>query len=313
MTRTVGSRLLIPLDGSALSAQAVSLARALATPEATFVLLHVVPPLEDERGLLGGLEAESETLTEIEVRQDQANVERGAAQLKADLAPTQQLQVIVLAGNPAETIMAQAQSLNCDTIVMASRGRGALGRLIFGSVTDQVTREATVPVAVMNPQNVDDEQVTFDLPLDVMPLTRLVLPLDGSEAGQLAIEAAIPLAQRLKLPVLLLTAVDPVPLSAPAYGADMGMAIGAAELITAFEEDARAWLNEAHNRFETAGVSSEAKLVYGTPVAAITDQLEPGDLIVMTTRGRAGFERFVLGSVAEGLIRAGEAPVLLVR
>ena len=46
--------------------------------------------------------------------------------------------------------------------------------------------------------------------------------------------------------------------------------------------------------------------------AAIESETEDGDLIVMTSHGRSGFRRWLLGSVAEKLIRSGIAPVVLV-
>jgi nucleotide-binding universal stress UspA family protein len=54
---------------------------------------------------------------------------------------------------------------------------------------------------------------------------------------------------------------------------------------------------------------------YGPPVEAIADaaQLRKTDLIVMSTHGRSGLGRLVLGSVAESVLRATSTPILLLR
>src|SRR5436190_8607601 len=55
-----------------------------------------------------------------------------------------------------------------------------------------------------------------------------------------------------------------------------------------------------------------AAVIEGPPVLAIEDATEGGDLTVMTSPGRSGFRRWLLGSTAEKLIREGKTPVLLV-
>ena len=83
---------------------------------------------------------------------------------------------------------------------MTTHGRGALGRWAFGSVADQVTRRSPVPVLVVRPAETVEEAAPA--------IQRLVVPLDGSTLAEEAVPVAQSLAQRLNVPVHLLTAID---------------------------------------------------------------------------------------------------------
>jgi nucleotide-binding universal stress UspA family protein len=60
------------------------------------------------------------------------------------------------------------------------------------------------------------------------------------------------------------------------------------------------------------GVAASGAILDGSPFFAISDATEPGDLIVLTSHGRGGVRRWLLGSVAEKLVREAPVPVLLV-
>ncbi len=57
----------------------------------------------------------------------------------------------VVSGDPAEEIMRYAETEGVDLIVMGTHGRKGLERIIFGSVAEQVVKNAPVPVLVVNP------------------------------------------------------------------------------------------------------------------------------------------------------------------
>jgi nucleotide-binding universal stress UspA family protein len=61
------------------------------------------------------------------------------------------------------------------------------------------------------------------------------------------------------------------------------------------------------------GVACTWEVLSGSPYAAIAEAVKPGDVIVITSRGRSGSERWLLSSVAERLVRDGPAPVIVVQ
>ena len=71
-------------------------------------------------------------------------------------------------------------------------------------------------------------------------------------------------------------------------------------------------LDEPDERLRRAGVMTSREVLHGEPGLAIAGAVHPGDLIVMTSRGRSGITRMARGSVAEKLIREGPVPILLV-
>ena len=80
------------------------------------------------------------------------------------------------------------------------------------------------------------------------------------------------------------------------------------ELTTAAHDN----LKESAQEAGATGVQITTSVLEGPPVAAIEAACQSGDVIVMTSHGRSGFRRWLLGSTAEKLIRTGPAPVLLV-
>jgi nucleotide-binding universal stress UspA family protein len=72
------------------------------------------------------------------------------------------------------------------------------------------------------------------------------------------------------------------------------------------------FLDEVADRIRSEGVEVETRVMAGAVAAAIESVTQPGDLIVMTSHGRGGIRRWIIGSVAEQLVRTATVPVLLV-
>jgi nucleotide-binding universal stress UspA family protein len=235
----------------------------------------------------------------------EADLDRAEAHW-ADVAPEVTITKKAVSGDAATVILDTAAEQNIDLIALASTGRGALGRLTLGSVADRVLRTADRPVLVVRGY---DAPSSHQLP----QLSRIVVPLDGSDRSMLAIPAAATVAKQMQAPVELLMAVDLPQVVSPA------MAYGPAfspEFYSELEEqttrNADAYLTEAVAEFGKHGVEAKKHIMLGSAVAAILDFAKHGDLIVMTSRGQGGFKRWILGSVAEKLVRDAPAPVLLV-
>jgi nucleotide-binding universal stress UspA family protein len=135
----------------------------------------------------------------------------------------------------------------------------------------------------------------------------LVVATDGSESGERAVTTALDLADRFDAAVHVLSVVDPSRVAeVPAEDAD----------------SVQAALHErASNAVDTVAeqapddVAVETVVREGPPANAIVDYAEEADAdsVALGTRGRGGEGGFLLGSVAEAVVRTCERPVLTVR
>ena len=138
----MSKKILIPLDGSELSEQALGETLSLTPAQRELVILHVNPA-----PLLGPAAWSSADLTAIRSQESTAArsyLHRRAQELRDE---GHQVTAEVLEGDPADVILDYAEEQGIDLIVMTSRGRSGLGRFLLGSVADKVVRHA--PCAVM--------------------------------------------------------------------------------------------------------------------------------------------------------------------
>jgi len=142
-------------------------------------------------------------------------------------------------------------------------------------------------------------------------IKKILVPLDGSELSASALSFVVDLAKPLKASITLFHAVVPPVLTYP--GAE---AIGFdARVLEEMEAGARNFLTSAAGDLTAKGVPTDVVVTVGNATDGIVDAADSGgvDLIVMSTHGRSGIGRLVLGSVADAVVRRAPHPVLLVR
>lgn len=143
---------------------------------------------------------------------------------------------------------------------------------------------------------------------------RILVPLDGSDRAEQALETAAELALKFGAEVLLLRALT---LSLQAFVAAPGIPVPVyqGEMLDAERAEIEKYLAHQAEALRSRGVT--VSLVVGEDVAAaaILDAAEDAraDLIVMSTHGRTGLARWTYGSVAEKVLRHAPCPVLVVR
>lgn len=127
-----------------------------------------------------------------------------------------------------------------------------------------------------------------------MMYRRIMVPLDGSELAQSALEHALELCRACGATLVLLHVRDPRAGS---------------------EEAAWRYLEYVRRQHNAQSIPIEVAVREGPVAAAIvhTAEQEQIDVIVMATHGRSGLQRVVYGSVAEQVLRGSSRPVLLVR
>ena len=204
-------------------------------------------------------------------------------------------------GEPAEQIVTAAAP--GDLIAMSTHGRGLAGRVLLGSVADRVVRHAAAPTLLVR---------AGERPTGGAEVARLVVPLDGSKLAEQALPVAAELARELGVPVRLVRALD-VDLVRAAVQAGPAVAAAHAASQARLETEILAELEARAASLREQGAAATAEVLHGAAVPALLAALAPDDLLVLTTHGRGNVGRWLLGSVAEPLVRQAVAPVLLVR
>jgi nucleotide-binding universal stress UspA family protein len=145
------------------------------------------------------------------------------------------------------------------------------------------------------------------------PVRRLLVPLDGSALAEQALPLATDLAKRAVAEVILVESTYWAQMAMTDY--PYGYPVGGEALLEEVEAGARAYLAEVSQRLATAGITAQADVRFTPAADAILTCAEErrADLIVMCTHGHGGPGRWVLGSVADRVLRGATLPVLLVR
>jgi nucleotide-binding universal stress UspA family protein len=140
----------------------------------------------------------------------------------------------------------------------------------------------------------------------------ILIPVDGSDNSQRAIDKAIALAQAFKSQVTAIYVIDPYAFT----GAGTDFAYGHSEYLSAATAEGKQALQIAKDAFQTVGIEINSNLVDGhsTYKVILEKAAEIGvDLIVMGSHGRKGLEKLILGSVTSQVLSHAHLPVLVVR
>jgi nucleotide-binding universal stress UspA family protein len=202
-------------------------------------------------------------------------------------------------GDPAATIVREAQDDGETLVAMATHGRTGITRLLLGSVTDQVLHQGGMPLLLFRPQPGHASSTG-------RPRT-IIVPLEGSAFSEEALPVAVALARTLNARVLVagvlaLHVLAPVP-AAPAI------------FIPTPSDEMQGYIDGRVEALSSQGVEAEGLVLRGDAASQIL-QLEattPDSLVVIPTHARSGIARTALGSVAEDVVRRSENPVLVLR
>ncbi len=295
MVRTV----LAAHDGSAAAdavlPAAALLARLYDAPVVVVRVLETMQPFYDP------LRGEVVWLSDDEPRLELPAEELLARPLAALAAQGTAARAVVRLGRAVDELVAEAGRWPEPVLVLASHGRGGLGRAVLGSVTDRVVRRAPCPVLVVRAGGAALER-----------LAHLVVPLDGSPEAERALPYAVDLATRTGARLTLVRVAETYrELLLEWRGAPVAPSVG--ERIAAAEQEAAAYLERVRERLPEHLVVRALPLS-GDPkrrLLAVVERERP-DLVVLTTHGRGGVERWLLGSVTERLLTATRVPLLVV-
>ncbi len=280
--------ILIATDDSAAGVAAAALGRRIAEREgSTLFLLHV----ESERTPLPQVFADTASLRQQSSDMREAGVH---AYYRMEY------------GNPAENIAVVAAEESASLILLAHRHRGLLDGLLHPSVSAKLFSRAPVPLLIWPDDSTADR---YDELLK-LPNAVVLVPLDGSTEAEHALPTAIELAKRSGCVLLLARVLEPLPLGmagGPYYVEPVSM--------RGENQQSRDYLSTMRKRLtQETGLIVQSLLLEGDAAGEIGKALagHGGSLVVMTTHGRTGLGKLVLGSVATGLIDQSPVPLLVV-
>ena len=310
-------RILVPLDGSERAEQAIPVAALIAKATGgSIVLLQVVEQVAAYDDIYS-VRSTFVSPQEIEAARMKATDYLTSLTHKDELEGVG-IQVEVLAGAVAPTISAFAQSTTADMIVMCSHGYTGFKRWFLGSVADVVSRSASVPVLILR----EGESLPTDMFQNGSSLRALVM-VDGSPLSEAVIEPVAHLVAALASPaqgiVHFLRIVDfPV-----TYGHGKSQVNFSMEFVSQEEQAANVYLTTLMEQLQKGSVASlnlslTASVVSSSDVAhTIVEASESPEngyaLLAMSTHGRSGWKRLVIGSITQRVLHSTKLPILIVR
>jgi nucleotide-binding universal stress UspA family protein len=212
---------------------------------------------------------------------------------------------IVSFGQAAYAISDAAKTRGVDFIAMTTHGRSGLTRFVLGSVANKLLHTAA-PLLVVRPQ--DDKGTP---PLSPADIQKILVPLDGSQLSLSAIPLAEEMAKTFNASLLFCAVVS------TDWIAYSGMETPTLyqDVFEDMKASATANTEKTADESRTRGFAVDCFIGVGGPIDEIQRiATEQGvGLIVMSTHGRSGPSRWVMGSTADALVRRTHLPCLLVR
>ncbi len=149
--------------------------------------------------------------------------------------------------------------------------------------------------------------------MPMIMMRHILIPLDGSDLAERAIPVAARIAKATEGSEISLVRVVRAPAEFETSATATSVWAPAADAEE--KREANNYLHEVAQRPELAGLSVTERIYAGPPSATLLMAAKSlgVDLIVMTSRGRSGITRWLLGSVAEGIARESSAPTLILR
>ena len=278
--------ILVPLDFSALSQEAIPVALKIAQLfDGKITTFHVNVPI-----------TEIDEPFAAHIRYDFEKMEKDTLDHLNDLTKTLipddfRAPAKVVFGNPAQDIAEQGNGM--DLIVISSHGRTGFSRMLIGSVAEKVLRLSKTPVLVVEKET------------DVDNFSRILVTTDFSENSRAAFPYAIEFAKKTNAQVELLHVLSFGQLDR--------------DETDDFVEDLREerlklvkseYFHEIGDRVTTTVLSTES-----SPHQAIAEYVKnhPAHLLVMSTVGRTGLNYLMLGSTTANVVRHVSQAVLSVR
>lgn len=293
------NRILVATDFSDASEKAISRAVALGSRgKAAVGLCHVAPePVPPGTGVPDWLKTMAPDKAESDTRAKEA-MDRVAETLRKE--GVDDVTSYLGHGDPYAAIVRRAEVFNADLLIVGSHGRTGLARMLLGSVAEKVVRYAPCPVLVARQGP------------EAGPI---VTTTDFSDVSKVGMRMATQEAEKSGDPLVAIHVLD---MSSPAgltYSINipgMASAFEGTDVQRELSVDLQKTLAEVTSG---ARINASAEVFVGDPAMAVVHRAEDlkARLIVVSTHGRTGLQRMLMGSVAEKIVRHAHTSVLAVR
>ncbi|MEO6445081.1 MAG: universal stress protein [Gemmatimonadaceae bacterium] len=287
--------ILVPLDGSTFAYRAfpmaLTLAKFHAARLAVVTVQHTPQPSRTQAAPPIDPAYEQDQIAEA-----RKHVERVAA--RARKLGCRDAKSYVLEGDVQESLEGFIRDEQVDLVVMATHGRGGVSRAWLGSVSEGLLRRVHVPILLTRVKHKLPSRTEM-----LVPFSRALVALDGSPDSERAIDEVVRLSGTAPVHLTLAHVIPPTKtMLSPLLTNQIDV------------EVRRDYLEPlaAKIRKEGRSVSVEV-LVDGHAAKGLLKlaKSDGSDLIVLSSSGMGGLPRFLMGSVADKVIRTSPIPVLV--
>lgn len=301
------TKILVPLDGSPFGAFAIDLALQVAKQaRASLMLVHIQEPFVMAAGVPMvdtrlDLENRQVALTTVARLHERARVKSG-----------QQCPLEVMEGDVAETLRRYVEEAHVDLVVMTTRGRSGFRRAVFGSVATALVHTLDIPILFAR-SSTEPSEIEPSEAEPTGSIKRILVPLDGSWIAEKVISELDGLTGSESTEYLLLRVLTPLP--GPTEATIATFTIGREDVAP---RKAEAWnyLSGVADRLRATGAAATPIVTVNASAARTilgAARKHKADMIAMSTHGAGMFERIILGSVADKIIRTASVPVFVYR
>lgn len=195
-------------------------------------------------------------------------------------------------GNPAQVILHAAQETKADVVVVGARGRGRLAEAVLGSVSHRVLMHSPCTTLVVRGGS--------------RPVKRVLVAVEGKEDGGLIVQWLKDHPFKHPVELCILSVVVPLGVDDPYLAAqwESWSAIAKTNAEEIVKSVAASLLLPAY--------TVRTRVTTGNAAAVIAAEAQGMDLIVASSHGRHGLDRFLLGSVSHSIVHHASGPVLII-
>jgi len=285
-------RILVPLDGSEVSERALPYAAEIAARLGSELTLLYVADREDAEHRRV-FEAYLETVARRTAEQ------YGGHQIR--------ITAVVRQGNPPSVIVDYAAESHASLIVIASHGRSGAAPWAVGGTAAKVVQHLGVPTLLVRAGQAPAAGEAGKL------FDRVLVPLDGSAAGEAALPYVTELAKHAAMKISLLEVIAPGQYVHTVGG--LNYVRLPPELTEKMKTDAELYLEKVRATLSGTKAVAECEVRDGDAALEILKFCDekPVSLVAMSSHGHSGIERWMLGSISHKVLHAGKTSLLLVK
>lgn len=300
-------KILVTLDGSSLAETILPYVAQLATSlKIPVSLLHAIDP-----EAVSALTAPDRGRYADQVEEDlKARSSSYLSRVAASFPEAVSGECHVHVGRPADVIVEYATREEKALLAMATHGYSGAKRMWLGSVADKVLHVCANPMILIRAHEEAGEAGAAEEAV----ISSIVVPLDGSVLAEAVLPHVIHIAKALRVPVTLFRVYSLMPTMYSVAGyPSLELEGGARDRI---KEQMEGYLSDKAEELRSRGVQNvEPIAVEGDAATEITDmaQKTKGNIVAMSTHGRSGVARWLMGSVTDKVVRQSGDAVLVVR